>query len=295
MSEADARVDPAATDQDLAVPIALSALSLGSAAIHFAVLGEHFAEYAVFGIFFATVAWLQAIWAVAVVARPSGRLLAAGALGNLVVAALWLLSRTAGLPIGPEPGEPEVTSFLDLTSTIFEVLIVVGTLILWRKPLTGRGAAGKAASAMALVLALATIPVTSAALVSSAQEEGEMAGMGGHEGMGTGSQDEDSEVTEIDLGGGRSFQGYVASGESPISQVHLTFEDEGAPLPIESVSVSGISPSGATDDYEVTLLAEGHYVVNAELETGSWAFEVMATTMDGEKLRAEFSDEVEQG
>ena len=43
---------------------------------------------------------------------------------------MWLTSRTAGLPIGPEAGAPEPASFVDVLSTILEVAIVVGTAML---------------------------------------------------------------------------------------------------------------------------------------------------------------------
>ena len=53
---------------------ALSTLSLGAAAIHFAVIGEHIAEYALFGVFFALIGWFEALWAIAYVMRPTRRL-----------------------------------------------------------------------------------------------------------------------------------------------------------------------------------------------------------------------------
>src|SRR4029453_16572025 len=46
---------------------ALAVLSLAAAGIHFAVMGEHFQEYVVFGVFFSLVAWFQALWALGVV------------------------------------------------------------------------------------------------------------------------------------------------------------------------------------------------------------------------------------
>ena len=39
---------------------ALATLSIGAAAIHFAVIGEHFAEYVLFGVFFSVVGWFEA-------------------------------------------------------------------------------------------------------------------------------------------------------------------------------------------------------------------------------------------
>lgn len=108
----------------------LAALSMAAAAIHFAVMGEHFAEYVAFGVFFSVVAWSQALWAVGVIVLPSRRLLLVGLVGNALVILVWLCSRTTGLPIGPEAGAPEPVAFVDVLSTILEVAIVAGTAML---------------------------------------------------------------------------------------------------------------------------------------------------------------------
>ena len=119
------------TDPNVSVAQAsLAALSMAAAAIHFAVMGEHFAEYVAFGAFFSVVAWLQASWAVGVIVLPSGRLLLAGLVGNALVVLVWLSSRTTGLPIGPEAGAPEPAAFVDVLSTILEVALVAGTAML---------------------------------------------------------------------------------------------------------------------------------------------------------------------
>jgi hypothetical protein len=110
----------------------LAALSMTAAAIHFAVMGQHFAEYIVFGVFFSVVAWSQALWAVGVIVVPSRRLLLVGLVGNALVVLVWLSSRTTGLPIGPEAGAAEAATFVDVFSTILEVAIVAGAASLLR-------------------------------------------------------------------------------------------------------------------------------------------------------------------
>ena len=42
----------------------LASLSVGAAAIHFAVVFEHFAEYTLYGVFFLVISWAQIIWPV---------------------------------------------------------------------------------------------------------------------------------------------------------------------------------------------------------------------------------------
>jgi hypothetical protein len=132
-TSADPMSTIARTSADPSISVAqasLAALSMAAAAIHFAVMGEHFAEYVAFGVFFSVVAWLQAMWAVGVTVLPSKRLLLVGLVGNALVVLVWLFSRTTGLPIGPEAGVPEPAAFVDVLSTILEVAIVVGTAML---------------------------------------------------------------------------------------------------------------------------------------------------------------------
>ncbi|MGH2527767.1 MAG: hypothetical protein ACRDH0_00225, partial [Actinomycetota bacterium] len=108
----------------------LAVLSAGAAGIHFAVVQSHFEEYWLFGVFFAVVAWLQAAWAILVVARPSRAVLLAGALVNGGVVAIWIASRTVGIPLGPESGTAEAVTLPDVTATAFEIVLVLGPLAL---------------------------------------------------------------------------------------------------------------------------------------------------------------------
>jgi hypothetical protein len=49
----------------------LAALSIGAAAIHFAVTFEHFSEYSLYGVFFLVLSWAQLAWPVVLIALPS--------------------------------------------------------------------------------------------------------------------------------------------------------------------------------------------------------------------------------
>ena len=158
-----------------AAQASLAALSIAAAAIHFAVMGEHFAEYMAFGVFFSVVAWSQAVWAVGVIVRPSRGLLLVGLVGNSLVILVWLISRTTGLPIGPEPGAPEPAAFVDVFSTILEVAIVAGTamLVLRRRPTPSMRGLPVRLGLAVLVIALAVLTTWSvAAGATSAGEHG---------------------------------------------------------------------------------------------------------------------------
>jgi len=117
----------------------LASLSVGAAAIHFAVIFEHFAEYALYGVFFLVIAWAQMIWAAVVLRRPSRLWLWLGLAGNALVIAVYVASRTAGLPIGPDAGRPEPAGGLDVVSTVLELALVAGcAALLWRPSLADR-------------------------------------------------------------------------------------------------------------------------------------------------------------
>ena len=107
---------------------AVAVASAGAATIHFAVIDQHLAEYWLFGVFFVAVALAQLGWMVAVVGNPTSAVYLVGALGNALIAVTWVLSRTTGLPLGPEGGEPEPVGTADVVSTAFELAIVVGAV-----------------------------------------------------------------------------------------------------------------------------------------------------------------------
>ena len=157
---------------NLAWPIAgiyssLAILSTAVAAIHFAVMGAHFREFALFGMFFSIVAWVQALWALGVVGAPTRSLLLAGSLFNALVALVWLISRTTGLPLGPAPGVAEPVSFLDGLSTAIELVIatLAGGLVLKGIRVSASSRAPRVRSVGGLLLALvllSTIAVATA-------------------------------------------------------------------------------------------------------------------------------------
>lgn len=152
------------------VPLAL--LSAAAAIVHFGVLGEHMREYWASGLFFALAGLLQLAWALAVPGRPSPRLLAVGAAGNALIVATWVVSRTVGIPLGPEAGTAEPVGFPDALTTLYEVCVVAVCLtLLWRPDLrtASRGRAGPIA---AWAVAVAILPLTLTALLVATNATG---------------------------------------------------------------------------------------------------------------------------
>jgi hypothetical protein len=107
----------------------LTTLSIGAAAIHFAVVGEHFQEWWGFGLFFSALGWFQALWAVGYALRPTRWLAWLAIAVNGATIVVWIWSRTIGLPFGPDPGMPEAIGVPDVLSTALEVLLVIGLVV----------------------------------------------------------------------------------------------------------------------------------------------------------------------
>jgi putative NADH-flavin reductase len=58
--------------------------------------------------------------------RPSRRLLVVGAVGNLAIVALWGVTRTVGIPIGPTPWRPEAVGTADALAVQLELALALG-------------------------------------------------------------------------------------------------------------------------------------------------------------------------
>jgi FtsP/CotA-like multicopper oxidase with cupredoxin domain len=108
-------------------------LVLGSGLVHLAVVPDHWAEYPLFGGFFLVVGVAQLVAAAAVGRWPSRRRLVAAAVGQAALVALWAVSRTSGLPVGPEPWRPEEIGVADVACVALECLSVLLLLGLARR------------------------------------------------------------------------------------------------------------------------------------------------------------------
>jgi hypothetical protein len=153
------------TDSRLAARIAAIA-SLGAAVIHFAVVPTHWREWVPSGIFFASIAVCQLIWAFCVMVRPGAAVLAVGILANLGSVALWVLSRTAGAPFGPQAGEPEVVQAAGIFALMLECYVVMGAAWLWYRgrradPVSGVGYGTVLIGAATVIGAATTLGVVS--------------------------------------------------------------------------------------------------------------------------------------
>jgi hypothetical protein len=101
-------------------------LSLLAALLHVWVMPEHFEEWWGYGAFFLVAATAQALYAVVLLRAPTPTILWAGIIGNLAIIALWVITRTIGIPVfGPHAGEIEEIGAIDIASKLVEVLLVI--------------------------------------------------------------------------------------------------------------------------------------------------------------------------
>jgi hypothetical protein len=141
------------------VRVMLASLSLAAGVIHLVMVPSHAQAGTLDGVGFAVVGWFQVLIAIGLLVRPTRLLLQATVIGNLVIAGLWLWSRTSGLPFGAHAGEAEEAAFVDGFVTVLELGLIVGAAILLVRPALGtrvRGDAMVFASIVPVVVLVAT-------------------------------------------------------------------------------------------------------------------------------------------
>ncbi len=116
-------VEAEATPRERFVHLA-AGLSVAAALIHVAAAPSHSRGYWLFAVLFLLTGFAQLAWGMAVWSRPEDRrLLLAGIVFSLGIVGFWVLSRTAGLPFGPDSGEPAVIHVHDVFATTNELAI----------------------------------------------------------------------------------------------------------------------------------------------------------------------------
>lgn len=105
--------------------LAAAFASAGAAAVHAAVMPEHFREAAIYGAFFVIAAVCQLGGALLLMLRRSRLLAVLVAMGNASIIVLWVVTRVVGIPLGPETGVVEPVGGLDVLATTCELVIVV--------------------------------------------------------------------------------------------------------------------------------------------------------------------------
>lgn len=145
------------TSAGAALVTAAATATAAAGTIHAVVTPEHFDEWWASGVFFLLAAILQLTWAGLILVRANGWVLILGLAGNAGAVALWLLTRTVGLPVGPEAGAAERVGLVDTVATTYEIVAVLLIALLGRGDLPRRVRLGSAEALAASALLGATL------------------------------------------------------------------------------------------------------------------------------------------
>lgn len=105
-------------------------LSAAAGLIHLAAAYSHFGESALHGAFFIGTGLAQLAAAALLAYRSSTWILAATASGNALILAIWVMSRTTGIPLGPEAWIAEPVGIADAVASALELVLVIGSVLL---------------------------------------------------------------------------------------------------------------------------------------------------------------------
>ncbi len=130
-------VRPSVTGSD-EVTLVASFLLAAAGLAHLSVAPAHFSEWWVFGLLFLVAAAAQIGFAVALLVRPSRALVVGAVAVSLGLILTWVVSRTGGLPFGPDAGAAEEIGLLNVITTLDEALLVALICLAHADPARGR-------------------------------------------------------------------------------------------------------------------------------------------------------------
>jgi hypothetical protein len=113
-------------------------LSITAGLIHAVATVDHFGHWWAYGVFFMALTYGQVLWGVALLrGRAADRALLVGALANGAIVAVWLFSRTVGVPIGPDGGGVETVGTMDVSVTLVQLVLIAYVAAIVRPSLRG--------------------------------------------------------------------------------------------------------------------------------------------------------------
>lgn len=145
--------------------VAVSVTAAGAGIIHLVMVPSHLGEWAPEGWAFAVAGWLQLALAVVVLIRPTRAVLGVAAACSAVFVAAWAVSRTTGLPFGPESGVAEAAGTVDLACVGLEVAMALAAVTALVRPSFG-GDWDHRVLVAASAVPVAVLVLTTAALAS---------------------------------------------------------------------------------------------------------------------------------
>jgi len=139
---------------------------VGSAAIHAAVIPEHLEEWLAAGSFFVVLTIAELALGLLVLVRLDRLVLGAVVAVSVVPLGLWLVSRTVGLPLGPETWTPEAVGLADVACCLLELVTLAVAVALWLRGSRLARTPGASAHARAIAV-LCLVAVTTIGLGST--------------------------------------------------------------------------------------------------------------------------------
>ncbi len=208
--------------------VLLAALSAGAGAIHLAMAPSHAGEWMAEGVAFAVTGWLQILFAVVIMVRPSRAVVRLSCLANIVFIGAWVVTRVWGPPFGPEAGVAHAASFVDIVCVALELGLVVAGYEVLAHPERGRRLSSGALSILSIVpvgiLVLSTVAIVSPSATNHAAGEhshGEAAAADGHD-HGSTTPEDDKGLSAVmngqGDGGGHSHSATVVDVDSDTQQ-----------------------------------------------------------------------------
>ncbi len=230
--------------------LSLASLLVGPAAIHLAMIPSHAAESAAEAIGFAVAGWMGALLGLGMLLRPSRRVVSAAGVACLAMIAVWVRSRTAGLPFGAHAGHKELATGIDLLSTGMEAAAVLLCGVLLLRPGFGRrlglagGVIGGAIAGFAMV-------ATSVALAAPSARD-HAAQSHGDDGAVPGSADATAAAGRI------ASDGHLHADPAAVAATATPLAGAAAVTPLAGVSdvgADGAATVGVGDD---VVAGDGH-------------------------------------
>lgn len=112
-----------------------AALSFGAAVLHGWLAPEHFHHWWGYGAYFCITALALGFFGIALLAVRWRWLVPAGIAVNLLMIAIYVVTRTAGIPfLGPHAGEVEHVAGIDIATKLMEVGLVLLLIPMLRTP-----------------------------------------------------------------------------------------------------------------------------------------------------------------
>ncbi len=169
---------PLAVDLSAVSPVQwlLGALLLGAGAIHLALAPSHLGESTVEGVGFVVAAWAQIACALWLLVRPTRAAAVATITLSVLLVAVWVVSRTAGLPFGAHSGHAEAVGFVDGVTVALELVTVLLAGVLALRPF-GR----VPVMPVAIVGVVAVLALTTAAIASPSARDHATSAHGVHD------------------------------------------------------------------------------------------------------------------